>query len=149
MRRVLLPALFTLAVTGCPKDNPPPPGNTGGQAKVDPGAKKDPEPKKDAKSKVVLITDVGGRGDQSFNDSALRGLELWASGVKYSPNGYQPLPDADFQASIPADLKAQNLAHLAAEPKVVQAKSVLAALLKDLVAPNPVAASPKVAASDV
>jgi len=27
--------------------------------------------------KVGLVTDVGGRGDQSFNDSALRGLEAW------------------------------------------------------------------------
>src|SRR5450756_2868073 len=29
--------------------------------------------------KIGLVTDVGGRGDQSFNDSALRGLEIWAA----------------------------------------------------------------------
>ncbi len=38
------------------------------------------EPKSDVKPKaglmVGLVTDIGGRGDQSFNDSALRGLEV-------------------------------------------------------------------------
>jgi basic membrane lipoprotein Med (substrate-binding protein (PBP1-ABC) superfamily) len=29
---------------------------------------------------VGLVTDVGGRGDQSFNDGALRGLEAWTCG---------------------------------------------------------------------
>jgi basic membrane protein A len=29
---------------------------------------------------VGLVTDVGGRGDHSFNDAALRGLESWAAG---------------------------------------------------------------------
>ncbi|HZI08106.1 MAG TPA: BMP family ABC transporter substrate-binding protein, partial [Archangium sp.] len=32
------------------------------------------------KSKIGLVLGLGGRGDQSFNDSALRGLEVWASG---------------------------------------------------------------------
>jgi len=34
------------------------------------------------KTKVGLVLGLGGRGDQSFNDSALRGLVVWASGVK-------------------------------------------------------------------
>jgi len=37
--------------------------------------------------KVGLVTDIGGRGDQSFNDSALRGLVLWAEGKKFSGSG--------------------------------------------------------------
>ncbi|MGE5049294.1 MAG: BMP family ABC transporter substrate-binding protein, partial [Deltaproteobacteria bacterium] len=30
---------------------------------------------------VGLALDVGGRGDQSFNDGALRGLEMMAAGL--------------------------------------------------------------------
>lgn len=73
--------------------------------------------------KIGLITDVGGRGDQSFNDSALRGLEMWAAGKKYAANGYQPLPDAEFQASITPDLKNEGIAHLPVTPVVLLAKA--------------------------
>src|SRR5947209_9641106 len=40
---------------------------------------------------VGLALDVGGRGDQSFNDGALRGLEAMAAGVRYTAHGYEPL----------------------------------------------------------
>jgi basic membrane protein A and related proteins len=73
--------------------------------------------------KVGLVTDVGGRGDESFNDSALRGLEMWAAGKKYTASGYQPLPDAEFQASITPDLKNEGIAHLSVTPVVLQAKA--------------------------
>jgi basic membrane protein A len=73
--------------------------------------------------KVGLITDVGGRGDQSFNDGALRGLEMWAAGKKYAASGYQPLPDPEFQASITPDLKSAGIAHLPVTPVVLQAKA--------------------------
>lgn len=53
---------------------------------------------------IGLVTDVGGRGDQSFNDGALRGLEAWACGLRYFADGYQPLPPGDARASIPPDL---------------------------------------------
>src|SRR5437016_8770154 len=46
---------------------------------------------------VGLALDVGGRGDQSFNDGALRGLETMAAGLRYTPRGYEPLPDADYK----------------------------------------------------
>ena len=46
---------------------------------------------------VGLALDVGGRGDQSFNDGALRGLETMAAGLRYTPRGYEPIPDAEYQ----------------------------------------------------
>jgi basic membrane protein A len=55
---------------------------------------------------VGLALDVGGRGDQSFNDGALRGLEAMAAGLRYTPRGYEPMPDAEYQEQIPSDLKA-------------------------------------------
>jgi basic membrane protein A len=54
--------------------------------------------------KVGLVTDVGGRGDQSFNDSALRGLELWAAGKKFTGSGYREATPDEIKASIPGDL---------------------------------------------
>ncbi|HEY6911785.1 MAG TPA: hypothetical protein VI356_20580, partial [Myxococcales bacterium] len=43
---------------------------------------------------VGLALDVGGRGDQSFNDGALRGLEMMAAGLRYTARGYEALSDA-------------------------------------------------------
>jgi basic membrane protein A and related proteins len=64
---------------------------------------------------VGLALDVGGRGDQSFNDGALRGLEVMAAGLKYTAQGYQPLSDVEYQALLPADLRAMpgGVPHLA------------------------------------
>src|SRR5882724_7244694 len=62
--------------------------------------------------KIGLVTDVGGRGDQSFNDGALRGLEMWSAGKKYTAGGYQPLPDAELSATIPESLKGAGIAPL-------------------------------------
>jgi basic membrane protein A len=51
--------------------------------------------------KIGLVTDVGGRGDQSFNDSAMRGLEVWAAKKSYvKGGGYTDLSDADYQKSL-------------------------------------------------
>src|SRR5436309_1653843 len=52
--------------------------------------------KKQAEHTVGLTLDVGGRGDQSFNDGALRGLESMAAGLRYTARGYEPLPDAEY-----------------------------------------------------
>src|SRR5690349_21426494 len=49
---------------------------------------------------VGLALDVGGRGDQSFNDGALRGLEAMAAGLRYTPRGYEPLPDAEYEKLV-------------------------------------------------
>lgn len=59
--------------------------------------------------KVGLCTDVGGRGDKSFNDSALRGLEQWAAGGDLS--------------SVPPDLASQNITSLGVTPIVLESKA--------------------------
>jgi basic membrane protein A len=59
--------------------------------------------------KVGLVTDVGGRGDKSFNDSALRGLEQWAGGADLS--------------TVPADLASQNITSLGVTPVVLESKA--------------------------
>jgi len=73
--------------------------------------------------KIGLVTDVGGRGDQSFNDGALRGLETWAAGKKYTAGGYQALSDADLKASIPASLKDSGITPLGVTPVVLASKA--------------------------
>ena len=66
-----------------------------------------PACKKSAPPRTIgLSLDVGGRGDQSFNDGALRGLEAMAAGIRYSPKGYAPLSDDEYQKLIPSDLRA-------------------------------------------
>ncbi len=71
---------------------------------------------------VGLVTDVGGRGDTSFNDSALRGLEGWAADRKYAGGKYEPLSAAERAALIPAELTA-TVTPVALRPLVVQSKA--------------------------
>ncbi len=68
--------------------------------------------KKQAAHTVGLALDVGGRGDQSFNDGALRGLEMMAAGLRYTARGYEPLADAEYRKLLPADLPAGEFPHL-------------------------------------
>ena len=56
------------------------------------GCRKDARGPVSHQLKVGLVTDVGGRGDHSFNDSALTGLEDWAGGTAQSIQ--QTLPEA-------------------------------------------------------
>jgi basic membrane protein A len=72
--------------------------------------------------RIGLVTDVGGRGDQSFNDSALRGLEAWAGGLKHTPSGYQPLPEPEWLATVPEPLRGE-VRPLGARPIVLQSKA--------------------------
>lgn len=58
--------------------------------------------KKQVPHTIGLALDVGGRGDQSFNDGALRGLEIMAAGLRYTAHGYEPLPDAEYPAELRA-----------------------------------------------
>jgi len=55
----------------------------------------------DAKSKlrVGMVFDVGGKGDQSFNDSAYRGLQ-WASQLNVSHVEIEPGADADRETGL-------------------------------------------------
>src|SRR3954465_1882483 len=57
--------------------------------------------KKQVPRTIGLALDVGGRGDQSFNDGALRGLEIMAAGQRYTTHGYEPLSDAAVAAAPP------------------------------------------------
>lgn len=106
MRRALL--LILLAVTGCKKP-------------ADPKDPKADAPKPKPGLVVGLVTDIGGRGDQSFNDSALRGLETWAAGAAFKGGSYEPLAPEARDATIPAELKAR-VTPVAVKPLVVQSK---------------------------
>lgn len=75
--------------------------------------------RKTAAHTIGLALDVGGRGDQSFNDGALRGLETMAAGVRYTAHGYEPLSDAEYTAALPADLKGRAFPHLGIPPPLV------------------------------
>lgn len=92
------------------------------------------EPKENTKDvqlspiiKVGLVTDVGGRGDKSFNDSALRGLEAWAAGLKMVAGvGYQPLTDEEYKKSIEdeaPDLKDRGIKKFDVQPLVLESKA--------------------------
>jgi basic membrane protein A len=76
-----------------------------------------------ASIKIGLVTDVGGRGDQSFNDGALRGLEMWAAGKKYTAGGYQALPEAELKGSIMQHLKDADIKPLGVTPVVLTSKA--------------------------
>jgi basic membrane protein A and related proteins len=99
------------AAAGCSKDGG---DKKSGEAAAPGGA---------AGVKIGLVTDVGGRGDQSYNDGALRGLEMWAAGKKYTSGGYQALPDAELKASIPLVLKDAAIAPFGVTPVVLNAKA--------------------------
>ena len=79
------------------------------------------------KIKVGLCTDVGGRGDKSFNDSALRGLENWAAGVKMvAGTGYKALTTDEFNKIIAdeaPDLADRGIKSFAVEPVVLESKA--------------------------
>jgi basic membrane protein A and related proteins len=64
---------------------------------------------------VGLALDVGGRGDQSFNDGALRGLEAMAAGLRYTARGYEPLADPEYRKLLPG----MALPHLGIPPPIV------------------------------
>lgn len=70
---------------------------------------------------VGLVTDIGGRGDQSFNDSALRGLEAWVSQSAYVKGTYRSLSDDARAALIPAELRAR-VTPISVKPVVIQSK---------------------------
>jgi len=74
---------------------------------------------------IGLVTDVGGRGDHSFNDSALRGLELWAAGQKYEGGRYVPASEDEVRASLSEDLRARTpaIAPLGVTPLVLQSRA--------------------------
>jgi len=72
--------------------------------------------------KVGLVTDVGGRGDHSFNDSALRGLELWGAGKKLEGGAYKDASPEELKETLPPDLASRGIAPLSITPVVLQSK---------------------------
>jgi basic membrane protein A len=92
MKRVFLCACIAAALVGCKKKVP---AHT-----------------------IGLALDVGGRGDQSFNDGALRGLETMAAGLKYTARGYEPLNDGQPHLGIPAPLVLSGKAQEDYEPNL-------------------------------
>jgi basic membrane protein A len=100
--RTLAVALCALALVGCKKDSSAP---------------------KSTATRIGMVTDVGGRGDQSFNDSALRGLELWAAGKKFAGSGYVPISASELQSSIPPELAGANIHPLPIEPLALQSNA--------------------------
>ncbi len=79
------------------------------------------------KIKIGLVTDVGGRGDKSFNDSALRGLENWAAGLKMVAGvGYQALTDAEYNKIIEDEapgLLDRGIRKFDVEPMILESKA--------------------------
>lgn len=71
---------------------------------------------------IGLVTDVGGRGDHSFNDAALRGLETWAGGGRFRRGAYEALPEADWSASVPEELRS-TVTRLPVRPLVIQSRA--------------------------
>ncbi|MBX7096814.1 MAG: BMP family ABC transporter substrate-binding protein [Myxococcaceae bacterium] len=100
-------ACALLLLIGCKKSEPAVPGATPAAA---------------AARIVGVVTDVGGRGDQSFNDSALRGLEAWAAAQQYQSGSYAPLSPEARTATIPEALRAK-VTPLSVKPLVLQSKS--------------------------
>lgn len=92
-----------LAVTGCKKSSD----------------QKDATPKSGLT--VGLVTDIGGRGDQSFNDSALRGLEVFAAAKQFKSGSYVPMAPEARAAMIPPELTSK-VTPVELKPIVVQSK---------------------------
>lgn len=111
---LVLSALIGLS-TGCKKEG----GSAGGSASS--GAS---GAKASAKSlKIGIVTDVGGRGDQSFNDSALRGVELWSAGKVYQGGSYGEATPQQLEESVGPDLASQDIHPLGITPVVLQSKA--------------------------
>jgi basic membrane protein A len=105
----VLAGLLTLSIACSKKDAP---GSASGGPSTPP-------------MKVGLVTDIGGRGDQSFNDSALRGLELWAAGKKFTGSGYRAATAEEIKSSISPDLANLEppIEPLPISPLVLQSKA--------------------------
>ncbi len=114
MRVTALAVAVCLAGLGCKKKE---------EREGTQGAPSAPNALAAAKPAVVgLVTDIGGRGDQSFNDSALRGLEAWAGNVRFAQGKYVPLTADERAKLLPASL-AKDVQPLPVKPLVVQSKA--------------------------
>ncbi|QRK09728.1 BMP family ABC transporter substrate-binding protein [Archangium violaceum] len=117
LRLSLLSAL--VLVSACKKQEETKPEATA--AKPSEGAAAPAAPKEKS-LKVGLVTDVGGRGDHSFNDSALRGLELWGAGKKMEGGSYKDASPEELKATLQQDLASRDIAPVGITPVVLQSK---------------------------
>src|SRR5687768_13374986 len=101
MRRVLLVPLLGIFLLACSKKK-----------------EEDPQQSATRKLRIGLVLDVGGRGDHSFNDSALRGLELWAAGKRFEGGRYVEAKAEEIAATVPPGVEVARLNHV--EPLVLQ-----------------------------
>ena len=87
--------------------------------------KKKDGPAAEKKITVGIVTDVGGRGDGSFNDSALRGVELWAAGQRYQGGRYVRLGDDELRSTLSKELadRSPPIHPLGVQPLVLQSKA--------------------------
>ncbi|HZI13415.1 MAG TPA: BMP family ABC transporter substrate-binding protein [Myxococcus sp.] len=70
-----------------------------------------------------LVIDVGGRGDHSFNDAALRGLELWSAGKRYEGGRYVDASPQEIRETLPSHLAANPPQPLPIKPIVLESKA--------------------------
>ncbi|KFE63518.1 BMP family lipoprotein [Hyalangium minutum] len=127
-RTLRLSALALAALLGaCKKEEPPPaaPATPPAQQQQPQAEAKPAEPPKAKTHKIGLVVDLGGRGDHSFNDAALRGLETWAAGKKYEGGQYVAASPEEIKASITSDLTNLQppITPQPIEPQVIQSKS--------------------------
>jgi basic membrane protein A len=121
-RTLRLSALALVALLGaCKKEEPPAPV---APPAPQPQAEAKPPPPPAPKSfKVGLVVDVGGRGDHSFNDAALRGLETFAAGKRYEGGKYANASPEEVKEAITKDISHLQITALPVEPLVIQSKS--------------------------
>jgi basic membrane protein A and related proteins len=120
-----LSALALVALLGACKKEEPTPAPAAPAQQPDQAAAKPTPPAMPKTYKVGLVVDLGGRGDHSFNDAALRGLETWAAGKKYEGGNYVAATPEEIKASITSDLANLNppITPQPIEPQVIQSKS--------------------------
>lgn len=112
-----LPVLALAALLcACSKKEEPRP-TPGAQA---PSSAQQPEKKA---IPMGLVIDLGGRGDHSFNDAALRGLELWAAGKRYESGRYVDASPEELRQSLPLHLAARPPQPLPIKPIVLESKA--------------------------
>ncbi len=123
-RTLRLSALALVALLGaCKKEAPPAPAAPAAPASQQAEAK--PPPPAAKTHKVGLVVDVGGRGDHSFNDAALRGLETFGAGERYAGGQYAPASPEEIKQAITPDLAGLQppITSQPIEPMVIQSKS--------------------------
>ncbi|WP_224366751.1 BMP family lipoprotein [Hyalangium versicolor] len=124
-RTLRLSALALVALLGaCKKEEPPAPAAPAAQPQPQAEAKPPPPPEQKT-FKVGLVVDVGGRGDHSFNDAALRGLETFAAAKRYDGGKYAPASPPEVKEAITQDLAGLQppITAQPIEPLVIQSKS--------------------------